>query len=102
MKHAEKLAEAVAERKQAERDLLESKIRLAVVSDKIAASERAEARRQRVLVQTAVERLVKAGMIREDDDAAQFDMTAQLLSDPSLIPLALTRRIYRAGPAAKR
>jgi hypothetical protein len=42
--------------------------------------------------------MVKAGALRPDDHAGQFDMTAQLLSDPSgLIPLALTKQFYRAG-----
>jgi hypothetical protein len=71
-----------------------------VVREKLSALKTAEARRQRILIQTAVERMVKAGAIRADDHAGQVDMTAQLLNDPSgLIPLALTKRIFRAGPA---
>ncbi|MGB7747605.1 MAG: hypothetical protein WBN75_09995 [Verrucomicrobiia bacterium] len=98
MNDAQKLAAAKACTRLAEANALEAKIRLAIVHDKIAAHETAEARRQRILIQTAVERMVKSGALRPDDHAGQFDMTAQLLSDPSgLIPLALTKTIFRAG-----
>jgi rhamnose utilization protein RhaD (predicted bifunctional aldolase and dehydrogenase) len=102
MTKAQKLADAKAETRRAERAALDAKIRLAIVREKLDAHETAEARRQRVLVQTAVERMVKAGALRPDDHAGQFDMTAQLLSDPSgLIPLALTKKIFRAGTISK-
>ena len=96
MSDDEQIAEAKAHARRAERAALEAQIRLAIVQDKITVLETAEARRQRVLVQTAVEKLVKADALRPDDHAGQFDMTAQLLSDPAgLIPLALTKRIFR-------
>jgi hypothetical protein len=98
MSDAQKLAEAKAYTRRAQRDAFTAQIRLAVITDKLAAAETIEAKRQKVLVQSAVERMVKAGALRPDDHAGQFDMTAQLLSDPSgLIPLALTKQFYRAG-----
>jgi rhamnose utilization protein RhaD (predicted bifunctional aldolase and dehydrogenase) len=95
MSNAQKLSEAEAETRRAERAALDAKIRLAVTEDKIAAHERAEAKHQRALVQSAVQQMVKSGAIRPDDHAAQLDMAGQLLCDPSLIPLALTPRIFR-------
>jgi len=95
MSDAEQISEAKAHARRAERAAFDAKIRLAIVQDKITAHETTEARRQRILVQTAVERMVKSGALRPGDHAGQFDMTAQLLSDPSgLIPLALTKRIF--------
>ncbi len=103
MTKAPKLAEAKAHVRRAERAALDAKIRLAIVQDKITVLETAEARRQRILVQTTVDRMVKSGALRPDDHAGQFDMTAQLLSDPSeLIPLALTKKIFKAGPAQRK
>lgn len=100
MTKARQLAAAKAEARRSERDALDAKIRLAIVQDKITSYEMAEARRQCVLVQTAIERMVKAGALRPDDHAGQFDMTAQLLGDSSgLIPLALAKWIFRAVAA---
>ena len=95
MTNAQKLAEAEANTRRAERAALDAIIRLAIVNDKIAAHEKAEAKHQRALVQSAVAKLVQSGAIRPDDFAGQFDMTEQFLSDPSLIPLALTPRVFR-------
>jgi rhamnose utilization protein RhaD (predicted bifunctional aldolase and dehydrogenase) len=100
MSDAEQIAEAKACTRRARRAALEAQIWLAIVQDKITVLETAEARRQRVLVQTAVEQMVKAGALQPDDHAGQFRMTEQFIKDPSvLIPLALTKRIYRAGSA---
>jgi rhamnose utilization protein RhaD (predicted bifunctional aldolase and dehydrogenase) len=96
MTKAQKLAEAKAHVRRAERAALVAQVRLAVIQDKIAVLESAEARRQRVLVQTAIEQMVKSGALRPDDHAGQFDLTAQFLSDPALITLALQRRVFRA------
>jgi len=96
MSYAEQLAEAKADTRRAERVALAAQIKLAILDDKIAAHERADAKHQRALIQSAVAKLVQSGAIRSDDHAAQLDMAGQLLCDPSgLIPLALTPRIFR-------
>lgn len=96
MSYAERLAEAQAATRRMERAALDAKIRLAVTEDAIATREKVEAEHQRLLIQSAVQQMVKSGAIRPDDHAAQLSMTEQLLSDPSgLIPLALTPRIFR-------
>jgi hypothetical protein len=103
MTKAQKLADAQAHARRAQRDALAAQVRLAIVQDKITAHETTEARRQRILVQTAVERMVKSGALRPGDHAGQFDMTRQLLADPSgLIPLALTKKIFKAGPTQRK
>jgi rhamnose utilization protein RhaD (predicted bifunctional aldolase and dehydrogenase) len=95
MTNAKQLAEAEAQTRRAERAAMNAEIRLAIVDDKIAAHERAEAKHQRALVQSALEQMVKSGAIRADDHAAQLHMAGQLITDPSLIPLSLTPRIFR-------
>ena len=96
MSNAEKLAEAKATTFRAELAAMKAEIRLAIVNDKIAAHEKAEAGHKRALVQSAIQQMVMSGAIRPDDHAAQMDMAGQLLSDPSLIPLALQKKIFRA------
>jgi hypothetical protein len=99
MTPAEQIAEANARQRQAEARELEMRIRLAIVREKIGAHETAEAKRQRDLIDAAVKMMVTSGAIPPGDHAARLDMTAQLLNDPSLIPLALTKTVYRARPA---
>ena len=53
-------------------------------------------KRQRTFIQTAVERLVKSGAIHPGNRYGQFNVLEQLARDPSLVTLALTKRIYRA------
>jgi hypothetical protein len=96
MTKAQKLADAQAHARRAQRDALAAQVRLAIVQDKITVLETAEARRQRVLVQTAVQKLIANGAVHPADNAGQFDLTRQFIADPSLIPLALQRRIHRA------
>jgi hypothetical protein len=91
MTKAQKLAAAKAEARRAERAALDAKIRLAIVREKLDAHETAEARRQRILIQAVVKRMVKSG-----DYAGEFTLTAQFIADPALIPLALTKKIFRA------
>jgi hypothetical protein len=93
MTKAQKLADAQAHARRAERAALVAQIRLAVIQDKIIAHETAEAHRQRILIQTAVKRMVKSG-----DYSGEFTLTAQFIADPSLIPLALTKKIFRVRP----
>jgi hypothetical protein len=102
MSNAEQIADAEARTRRADATALDAQIRLCIVREKLSAMETAENKRQRIFVQTAVEKLVTAGAIHANDHAAQFDLTAQFLSDPALIPLALTKRIYRAQPAVNR
>jgi hypothetical protein len=97
MSDAEQIAEAKAQARRAERAALDAKIRLAIVQDKITVLESAEARRQRILIQTVVKRMVKTG-----DYAGEFTLTEQFIADPALIPLALTKKIFRARPAVSR
>lgn len=98
MTHAEQLAEAKAHARHAELDALVAKVQLALVEDKIAANDRAESKRQRDLVESAVKLMVKAGTIRPGDQLAQFGILEQLARDPSLVTLAL-QKTYRARPA---
>jgi hypothetical protein len=91
MTKAQKLAAAKAEARRYELAALDARIDRAILCDKIAVLESAEARRQRILIQTAVKRMVKSG-----DYAGEFTLTAQFIADPALIPLALTKRIFRA------
>jgi hypothetical protein len=86
------IADADARRRRAERATLHAEIRLAIVRERIAALETAEARRQKHLIQTAVKRVVKSG-----DYAGEFAMTEQFIADPTLISLATAKRCYRAG-----
>lgn len=99
MTKAKQLAEAKAHARRAELDALVAKVQLAIVEDKIIQRETAAARRQRILIQTAVERMVKSGAIHPADHFGQFRMTEQLIENPSLVPLALTKTIFRARPA---
>lgn len=94
MSNAKQLAEAQAQTRRAERAAMKAEIRLAIVNDKIAAHERAEARQLKAVVQSAVQQMVKSGAIHRYDHSAQLDMAGQLISDSSLIPLALTPRIF--------
>jgi rhamnose utilization protein RhaD (predicted bifunctional aldolase and dehydrogenase) len=100
MSAAEQIAEAKAEARRAERAALDAKIRLAIVQDKITAHETAEARRQKVLIQSAVKKMVATGAVHAGDHYGQFRMLEQLARDPSLVTLALTKKIFRAEPAA--
>jgi hypothetical protein len=96
----QQIAEAEACIRRAQRDAFTAQIRLAVITEKLVAAETAEAKRQRALVESAIKRMVKDGAIHPGDYAGEFTLTAQFIKDPSgLIPLALTKRIYRAGPA---
>jgi hypothetical protein len=99
---AEQIADADERREKSERVTLEIQTRLAVVREKLAALETAEAKRLKTTVQTAVEQMVKTGLIRADDHATQFDFTELFLADSSLIPLVFQRRIFRAGQAGTR
>jgi hypothetical protein len=96
MTKAQKLAEAEACTRRAQRDAFTAQIRLAVVTEKLLAAETAEAKRQRALVESAIKRMVKNGAIRSGDYAGEFTLTAQFIADPTLIPLALTKTIFRA------
>lgn len=96
MNRAEKLAAVRAETRRMEQAMIRSEIRLALLNDKIAAHERAEARQLKSTVQAAVAKLVQSGQIAAHDHSAQLDMAGQLIADPAeLIPLALTPRIFR-------
>ena len=95
MSYAQKLAEAKAETRRAERAAMQAEVRLAIGEDKIAAHERGEARQLKAVVQTAVANLIQSGQIAADDHAAQLDMAGQFISDPSLVAMALTKRIFR-------
>ena len=100
MTNAQKsLAAAKAETRRAERAAIVAQVRLDIINEKIVMRETAEARRQRILIQTAVERMVKSGAIHPTDHFGKFSMTEQFIKNPSLIPLALTRTIFRARPA---
>jgi hypothetical protein len=103
MTNAKQIADADERRRGAECAELESRIQLAILRQQITVLETAEAKRQRILIQTAVERLVTSGVIHADDHAGQFDLTEQFIKDPSgLIPLALRTKIFRAGSAVNR
>jgi len=65
----------------------------------IAALETAEAKRQKVLIQSAVERLVATVAVHAGDHFGQFRVLEQLVKDPSLCSLALMKRVFRAGQA---
>ena len=99
MTKAQILAEVKAETRRAERGLIAAQVRLDIINEKIAAHETAEAHRQRILIQAAVDRMVKSGTIHPGDHFGQFRMTEQFIKNPALIPLALTKTIYRARPA---
>ena len=90
------IAAADARREKSERATLDAQIRLAILRDKISAFESAESKRQKVLIQSAVEKLVKSGAINRHNPYAEFNVLEQLARDPSLVTLALTKKIFRA------
>jgi hypothetical protein len=96
MTEAEEIADAQAHARRAERDAIAAQVRLDIINARIAAHETAEARRQRILIQAAVDRMVKSGTIHPADHFGQFRMTEQFIKNPSLIPLALTPTVIRA------
>lgn len=98
MTKARQIAAAKAEARRYELAALDARIDRAILCDKIAMLETAEARRQRALIQSVVQRLV----VKSGDYAGEFTLTEQFVADPTLIPLALTKQIYRARPAVNR
>lgn len=96
------IADANARRHRAEAGELDARIQLAILRQQIHAHETAEKKRQRTLIQSAVEKLVATGAVHAGDHFGQFRMLEQLVKDPSLVTLALTKRIYRAGSAGTR
>jgi hypothetical protein len=97
MTESEQIADAQAQGRRAEREAIAAQVRLDFLNEKIASHEKAEARHQRVLVQTAVERMVKSGAIHPADHFGQFRMTEQFIENPALIPLALMKTAFRTG-----
>jgi len=97
MSDAEQISEANVRRKQAEARTLELQIRLALSRERVMAMQTAENRRQKVLVQTAVKKLVANGAIHPADHYGQFRVLEQLVSDPALCTLALAKKVFRAG-----
>lgn len=85
-------------RRRAECAELEMRIRLCIMREKIAGLESAEHKRQRTLIQSAVEKLVATGAVHVGDHLGQFRVLEQLARDPSLVTLALTKKIFRARP----
>jgi hypothetical protein len=47
-----------------------------------------------MLIQTAVEKLVATGAVHPGDHFGQFRILEQLVKDPALDTLALTKRIF--------
>jgi hypothetical protein len=88
---------ADARRRRAECAELELRIRLRIAREKISALETAEKKRQRTLIESTGERLVKPGNLY-----GQFNLLEQLARDPALVTLALAKKIFRAGPAVNR
>jgi len=93
---------ANARRERSEARELELRIRLVIAREKISALETAEAKRQRALVESAVKKLVATRTVHPADHLGQFRMTEQFIKDPALIPLALSNKVFRAGPARQR
>jgi hypothetical protein len=96
---ARQIAAAKAEARRYELAALDARIDRAILCDKIAMLETAEARRQRALAESAIKKLIANGAVHPGDYAGEFTLTAQFIADPTLIPLALTKTIFRAGPA---
>jgi len=81
---------------------LEMRIRLCIARERIAGLESADAKRQRTLIQSTVEKLIATGAVHPGNLYGQFNVLEQLVKDPSLCTLAITKKIFRAGPAQRK
>jgi hypothetical protein len=81
---------------------LKMRIRLYIARERISALETAEHKRQRKLIQSAVEKLVATGAVHPGNLYGQFNVLEQLVKDPALCTLAITKKIFRAGPAQRK
>jgi len=97
----QQIAAAKADARRYELAAMEARIDRAITEAKIVTLEKAEARRQRTLIDQAVQRLIENGAIHAGDHCGQFRMLEQLARDPTLCSLALQKKVFRARPAVR-
>jgi hypothetical protein len=81
-----KPANSLPLRAKSERATLYTEIQLASLRGKICTLETAEKKRQKVLIQSAVEKLVASGAIHRHNIYGQFNVLEQLARDPLVCP----------------
>jgi len=91
--YRQKLAEATARAERAEADCLDAKIRLVLFRQQAA---KLQAERDRRLTRNV---WLTANHVAPHDEVGKLDLAAQLVVDPSLIPLALRHAPHRASAA---